>query len=360
MPLPLIFQFVAVFMAGWVIRVQQDVIAYQRAEIAVLRELLNDGRLLLTPAQRRRLAQAGKPLGRRGLEGVATLVTPDTVLRWFRELVARKYDGSRRRKGGTPKTAAELAALVVQVAQENVTFGYTRIRDTLHHLGHDLGRSTVQRILAERGIVPAPERKKQNRWRDFLTAHAATLCATDFFSVEILTLVGIVRYQVIFVMHVATRRVHLAGVVRDDAVDGAWTTQLARNLTDAEDGFLSGMRYLIVDRDPLFVGGFRELLQTSGVKVLRLPRESPNLNAHAERWVRSCRDDVLRRLVIFGEQHLRHVLHSYVDHFNAERPHQGLDGALVQPDPRAANRSGSVRRQDRLGGLLRFYYRAAA
>ena len=136
--------------------------------------------------------------------------------------------------------------------------------------------------------------------------------------------------------------------------------QLARNLTDALDGFLLGMRYLILDRDPLYTKPFRDLLASSGVKIVRLPRESPTLNAHAERWVRSIRREVLRNLVIIGEAHLRRVVHCYVEHYNAERPHQGLGGAFVQPDPRAANRSGRVVRHDRMGGLLRFYHRAAA
>lgn len=159
-------------------------------------------------------------------------------------------------------------------------------------------------------------------------------------------------------MHVATRRVELVGIRRDPS--GAWIEQLARNLTDALDGFLRGMRYLLLDRDPLYTKPFRDLLTASGVQVVRLPRESPNLNAHAERWVRSVRRELLDRLVLIGEDHLRRVVTSYIEHYNAERPHQGLGGAFVDADPRSANRSGRVVRRDRLGGLLRFYHRASA
>jgi putative transposase len=278
----------------------------------------------------------------------------------FRKLARKKYDGSRRHGGGRPRTPDALAELVVRVALENVRFGYTRIRDTVNHLGHDLERSSVKRILDARGIVPAPERERTTTWRDFLRAHADTLCAADFFPVEILTRSGITRFQVLFVMHVVTRRVHIAGIARATDLNGAWMLQVARNLTDPGNGFLRNMRQLVLDRDPLFSSAFRELLSGAGVKVVRLPSNSPNLNAHAERWVRSCRAELLDRVLIFGEAHLRRLVLGYAAQHNAERPHQGLGGAFIEADPRATNRSGGVRREDRLGGLLRFYFRAAA
>lgn len=274
MPLSLAFRFAVLFAAGWVNRHQQDVITYLRAELAVLREHVGDRRLPLTDDQRRRLARAGEPLGRRGLVGVASLVTPDTILRWFRELVARKYDGSRRRgSGGRPRTPDQVAALVVRVALENVRFGYTRIRDTVNHLGHDLEPSTVKRILDARGIVPAPERERTTTWGDFLRAHAGTSCAADFFPVEVITRSGITRFQVFFLMHVATRRVHVAGIVRDTDLTGAWMLQIARNLTDPVSGFLRGMRQLVLDRDPVYASAFRELLRGKEREGNRKERE---------------------------------------------------------------------------------------
>lgn len=362
--LPLPLQFLAALVACWLQRQQQAVIDYLRVENQVLREQLAREREGRRPrfdqGQRTRLAVAAKGLTRRALLEVGSMVTPDTLLRWYRELVARKYSATTPRPSGKPRTAVPVAELVCRVARENCRFGYTRIRDTLHHLGHDLARTTVQRILADHGIVPAPERSRRTTWKEFLAGHADVLCAADFFTVEALTWCGLVRFHVLVVMHVATRRVHVAGIARDSTLSSAWMLQVARNLTDEVTGFLRAMRFLVLDRDPLYTKPFRELLAASGVKVVRLPRASPNLSAHVERWIRSIRHELLDRLVIVGEDHLRRVVTAYVTHYNHERPHQGLDGRLVDPDPRASNRSGPVRRVDRVGGLLRFYHRAAA
>ena len=278
-------QFLLLFFAGWVNRSQQQVIEYLKEESRVLREQLGDRRLRLTDDQRRRLAVKGKALGRKMLGQIAGIVTPDTILRWYRQLVARKYDGSTKRRPGRPPTKKEVADLVVRMAQENTGWGYTRIRDALWHLGHELGRNTVKRILLAHGIEPAPERNRKTSWKTFIKAHLGELAAADFFTVEVLTLCGLVRYWVFFVMEVETRTVEIAGINRQPS--GTWMNQIARNLTDTEDGFLQGIRYLIIDRDPLYTGAFREMLNGSGVEPLRLPARSPNLNAHAERFVLS-------------------------------------------------------------------------
>ncbi len=188
------------------------IIEYLREENRVLREQLGarEQRLSLTHEQRRRLAVRAEPLGRAMLRSVATLVTPETLLRWYRELVARKYDGSRGRRAGRPPTKADLAALVLKMARENPTWGYTRLRGALHNLGHELGRSTIQSILSDAGLEPAPERKKRGSWAAFLKAQWGAVAATDFFSVEVLTWSGIVRYQ-FFVMDLKTRAVAIAG-----------------------------------------------------------------------------------------------------------------------------------------------------
>jgi putative transposase len=273
----LVLQLLVSTMAGWVNRDQQQVIDYLVEENRVLRGQLHGRRLRLTDAQRRRLAVLAQALGREALAGIARIVTPDTLLRWYRRLVARKYDGSRRRGPGRPATAATLARLVVRMSLENLTWGYTRIRGAMRNLGHDLSRSTIRRILADAGIEPAPERSKRTPWKSFLRAHWGAIAATDFFTVEVLALHGLVRYAVLFVIDLETRRVHIAGIVHE--AYGAWTAQIARNLTDAVDGFLQGKRYLIHDRDPLFTDQFAEILGTAGVKTVKLPAKSPNLNA---------------------------------------------------------------------------------
>jgi transposase InsO family protein len=251
--------------------------------------------------------------------------------------------------------------LVVRLATENPTWGYTRIRGALRNLGHVLGRNTIKRILLEHGLEPAPSRGRRIPWKTFLKAHLGSIAATDFFTVEVLTFAGLVRYFVLFVIDIKTRRVQIAGIVRQP--HGTWMKQIARNLTDNVDGFLLGMRYLIHDRDPLFTDEFRELLHGAGVKCLKLPACSPNLNAYAERFVLSIKSECLDKLVLLGERHVRVAISEYVQHYLFERNHQGLDNQLITTPPPAAtpaNDSLPVARRERLGGLLNFYHRQAA
>jgi hypothetical protein len=227
----------------------------------------------LTDDQRRRLAVKGHVLGRRHLAVIAGIVTSDTILRWYRNLVAHKYDGSKRRRPGRPPTKPDITALVMRMANENPTWGYTRIRGGLKHLGHDVARNTIKAILTDHGIAPAPERRTKIPWKTFLAGHWDGLAAADFFTVEVLTATGLIRYVVLFVMKLKTRTVAIAGITNQP--DEHWMTQVARNLTDADEGFLRGMAYLILDRDPLYTGAFRDLLRNSGVKPLRLPAGVP-------------------------------------------------------------------------------------
>ena len=243
------------------------------------------------------------------------------------------------------------------MANENPTWGYTRIRGGLKHLGHDVARNTIKAILKDHGIEPAPERRTKMPWKTFLAAHWDGLAAADFFTVEVLTVAGLVRYVVLFVMKLKTRTVEIAGITSQPG--GSWMTQVARNLTDADDGFLRGMEYLILDRDPLYTAAFRDLLRDSGVKPLLLPARSPNLNAFAERFVGSVKSECLDRIVPLGEKHLRAAVRAFMDHYHEERPHQGLGNELIAPKT-ASRGPGPVRCRERLGGVLKFYYREAA
>ncbi len=189
------------------------------------------------------------------------------------------------------------------MATENPTWGYTRIRGALADLGHKAGRNTIKRILANAGIEPAPERGKRTQWKTFLKAHLGTICATNFFTVEVLTMTGVVRYFILFVIDLKTRQVHIAGIAHQ--VYGKWAEQVARNLTDSVDGFLKDMRDLTHDRDPVFAKRFAEILALVRVETLKLPARIPNLNSFAERFVRSPREDCLRRVIPLGETHLR-------------------------------------------------------
>ena len=275
----------------------------------------------------------------------------------YRTLVAKKYDGSNRRRPGRPRTKPDIAALVVRMANENLTWGYTRIRGGLKSLGHDVARNTIKAILKDHGIEPAPERGTKTPWKTFLAAHWDGLAAADSFTVEVLTLGGLVRYVVFFVMKLKTRRVEIAGITCQP--DGQWMTQVARTLTDAQDGFLRGIQYVILDRDPLYTAAFRRLLRESGVTPLLLPPRSPNLNAFAERFVRSVKTECLARLVPLSEAHLRTALRAFVHHYHEERPHQGLGNELIAPNTTCI-RAGPIQCRERLGGVLKFYYREAA
>ena len=200
-------------LAGWLKSEQQRAIDYLREENRLLRELLGGKRIRFSEDQRRRLAAKGRELGRKALNELGSIVTPDTILRWYRSLIARKYDGSKRRGPGRPRKDRDVQDIVVRMATENPGWGYTRIRDAMRHLGYEVARSTVQQILKEHGIEPAPERRKRTSWKAFLKSHWEALAACDFFTVEVLTLFGLVRYHVFFVMELATRRVKIAGIV---------------------------------------------------------------------------------------------------------------------------------------------------
>jgi putative transposase len=359
MPPPLLpFQLVLLMFAGWVNRHQLDVIAYLQEENRVLKERLGGRRLRFTDAERRRLARKAQSLGRKVLKELETLVTPDTLLRWYRELVARTWDYSHRRGPGRPRTLRTIVDLVLRMAQENPSWGYTRIQGALANLGHQVGRGTIANILNENGIDPAPERDAHTRWSTFLKAHWECVTASDFLSVEIFTIKGFVTQYVLFFIDLASRSVHVAGVTPHP--DDSWMTQIARNITDVSSGFLRGTRYLILDRDTKYSDAFRGILAREGIQVIRLPPRSPNLNAFAERFVRSIKTECLNRMIFIGQASLRHAITQYLTHYHRERNHQGLDNRLLKPIRIVSASHTPVKRRQRLGGMLSYYYHEAA
>ena len=345
-------------LAGWVNRQQQAVIDYLQEENRVLKEQFCGKRLRLTDDQRRRLAAKGKILGSKALREIATLVSPETIPAWHRRLIAKKWDFSARRKPGRPRVMAEIAELVVRMARENPRWGYTRIQGALANLGHRVGRTTIAKILNEHGIDPVPRRRRGMSWRTFLRAHWKTLAAADFFTVEVWTLGGLVTFYVLVFLELSTRRVHFAGTTPQP--NESWMRQIARNLTDPFDGFVHGKRYLILDRDRKYCEAFRGMLQDTGVEPVRLPPRSPNLNAHAERFVRSIKEECLDRMIFFGERSLRRAIREYSAHYHHERNHQGLDNRLIEADAGLGRRYGRIECRERLGGMLRYYHRHAA
>ena len=353
------WQLLLLVLAGWVNRQQQDVIEYLLAENRVMRQKLGKRRILLNDEQRRMLAIKGKVLGRKVLEQVAGIVTPETILRWNRELIAQYWDYSdRRKKTGRPAVPREVADLIVKLAKENSRWGYNRIRGAARNLGYSISDTAIAKILKAHGIDPAPERKRPGSWKEFLSTDWDVLATVDFTTIGVWTKKGLVNYYLLFFMELATRRVHLAGMTMHP--DEEWLLQVARNVTDAEVGFLRGKRYLLMDRDGKFSEMFRETLQASGVKPVRLPPRSPNLNANIERFMRSLKEECLDRMIFLGEKSLQTATSNYVDHYLRERNHQGMDNRLLIPGREVGEKAGAVMCRERLGGLLRYYHRQAA
>jgi putative transposase len=332
---------------------------YLIAENRILRSHL-PLRVPLTNAQRATLAEIGKRIGRRALEQVASVAKPETILAWYRKLIARKFDGSKHRNyPGRPAVGPQVAELIVRMARENSGWGYDRIAGALMNLGHSVSDQTVGNVLRRFGIAPAPKRRQQTTWADFIRSHMAVLAGIDFFTVEVLTWRGLATYYVLFFLHLETRRITLAGVTQHPTEE--WMLQMARNAVDEIDGALLPIRYVIHDRDSKFCSSFRTMLQSGGVQPILLPPRSPNLNAFAERWVRSIRQECLSKLVLFGEAALRRTITEFLRHYHFERHHQGKENLLLFPAPLSPpTRPGrAVTCRSRLGGLLKFYQPAA-
>src|SRR6266700_7294728 len=283
-------------------------------------------------ASARPFADIGKKVGKQALADVATIVKPDTILGWHRKFVAQKFDGSTQRQApGRPMIAQEVEALVMRMARENRSWGYDRIVGALANLGYTISDQTVGNILKRHGLPPAPERKRTTTWKEFIRTHMDILVATDFFTAEVWTLGGLVTYYVLFFIHLGSRKIHVAGMTPHP--NEAWIVQVARNVTMEAWGFLSPGQYLIHDRDAKFCAAFQRIIDDAGIERVVLPPRSPNLNAYAERWVRSVKDEALSRMILFGEASLRQVLTQYVDHYHHERNHQGKGNTLLFPSP---------------------------
>src|SRR5918993_4963885 len=304
---------------------------YLAAENRILRAHLPT-RLRLTDAERSTLAEIGKRLGRKALREVARVAKPDTILAWYRRLIAQKFDGSKYRSyPGRPRVEREVADLIVRMARENSGWGYDRIVGALANLGYVVSDQTVGNILRRYGIAPAPKRRQNTTWKQFIAAHMSVLAGIDFFTVEVVTWRGLATYYVLFFIHLETRRVTLGGITRHPTE--AWMEQVARNAIDEASGHLRQVRYVLHDRDTKFCASFRRTLTSGGVKCIALPPRSPNLNAFAERWVRSVKEECLSKLILFGESSLKRALTEFVEHFHIERNHQGKDNLLLFPQP---------------------------
>jgi transposase InsO family protein len=325
-------------------------IAVLRHQVKVLRRLV--ARPSFRPLDRTFLAAASRMLRRERWSSF--LVTPQTLLRWHRELVRRKWTYGQPGRPGRPPIDPEVCHLILRLARENPRWGYVRIQGELRKLGIRVGATTIRRLLRARGLGPAPRRSGPS-WTEFLRAQARGTLASDFFTVETITLRTL---YVLFFVELATRRVHLVGVTPNP--DSAWVAQQGRNVFLEERK--SPVRFLIHDRDSKYSGAFDEVFRTEGARVILTPFRAPRANAFAERWVRTVRSECLDWTLVVGRRHLERVLRIYVEHYNRARPHRGLE--LATPQPRqppecGEERSTHVRRRDVLGGLIHEYERAA-
>ncbi|WP_446220123.1 integrase core domain-containing protein [Micromonospora sp. IBHARD004] len=285
------------------------------------------------------------------------IVTPATLLRWHRELVARKWTYPQRRPG-RPPIRAEIRALVLRLARENPTWGHRRVQGELLRLGYRVAPSTVWTVLTAAGVDPAP-RRGGPAWTEFLTAQARGVLARDFLHVDT---IGLTRVYVLFLMEIATRRVHVLGATTNPA--GEWVTQQARNLLMDLGDRVAQFRVLIRDRDSKYTAAFDEVFTTEGIEILRTPTRAPRANAYAERWVRTVRRECLDRMLIYNQRHLQGNLGEYVTHYNDHRPHQGRrqhppNATDVPPSPVADLTAARVRRRKILNGLINEYAQVA-
>ncbi|MET7339550.1 integrase core domain-containing protein [Nonomuraea sp. NPDC005650] len=332
-----------------------------RHQITVLeRQLGADTRLTFAPEDRAFLAALLTSLPREVLRRLRLLVRPDTVLRWHRDLVKRRHARTcRPKRPGRPPTIQSIRALILRLVRENPGWGYRRVHGELTTLGIKIAPSTVWEILKQGGLDPAPERASTT-WADFLRSQADALLAADFF--ETVTLNGQRQYILALIEH-ATRRVRVLGTTAHPTAN--WVTQAIKNLVMDLDDAGCRARYLLRDRDGKFPALMNEILAEAGIKTVLTGIQMPRMNSIMERWVQSCRRELLDRCLVWNERHLRHALREYERFYNQHRAHQALNQAApLRPIPNPIKDSGriidlNIRRRDRLGGILHEYSHAA-
>lgn len=352
--------FVLSKVSKWMNQVQKNQIKYLETENQILREQLGKKRIILTVKQKIKLSKIAKKVGRKHLFQINILFKPDTILGWYHDYVKSKWNtsGQKPKKIGRPSTKEEIENLVVRMARENSRWGYTTIRDRIWDLGFNVSRTTVANILNRYGIEPSPVRKYELSWKDFIKTHKEVLVAGDFFTVDILKKFNLMRFYVLFFIHVSTREVKIAGIT--EYPTNNFMVQMSRNMTDPFDGFFLNKSLIILDNDILFTKQFKQMIRDFGMKFVKIPRKSPNLNAYAERFIRSIREECLNHLLLPNEKSLRHALREYEKYYNHERTHQGINGEKIKPYVKdKGTQSSKIIRVGRLGNMLNHYYKSA-
>ena len=333
------------------------IIQHLKEENRILRDKLPK-RVQLTDEERQRLVKTGSPLGS-AIKEIITIVHYRTFQRW----VAAAKGGSfrKRKKTGRPKTAQEIRELVIKIATET-GWGAGRICGELKKLGCGvISRTTVLNILREFNLEPAPKRGPGS-WKDFIDRHKNTLYACDFFTKKVWTMGGLIEIYLLVFIHIGSRCIWVSRGTANP--DSAWVAQQARNMCmEFEDDDISAS-HLIHDGDTKFTKQFDDIFRSEGLKIKKIPFRSPNMNGHCERVIRTIKNEALDYFVVFGEDHLNHIVSSFVEYYNTLRPHQGLENVPLSgtvPEQQAASiDSGEIVCHEWLGGVLKHYERRAA
>lgn len=339
----------------------QRMVEFLKAENRILRDKL-PRRITVTKQERTRLVKLGQGLGS-AVKDLITIVSPRTFARWIAgDKKPPENAKTTDRKPGRPRTADDIRETILRLANEN-GWGYTRILGELKKLGlGSVSRSTVVNILKEAGLDPGPQRG-EGTWSDFLKRHAATLWAADFLSVKTWTAAGFVDLYLLFFIRIGTRKVIISNPTAN--LNSEWVTQQARNAAMTMDDWNFRMTHLIIDHDTKFTSHFDAVFEAEDAEIKRVGPLAPNMNAYVERFVQTLRRECLDHFIVCSEKHLRHLVKEFIAHYHEERPHQGRGNvplAVDDPDhpPVLQFPNGKIECRERLGGLLKHYYRAAA
>ena len=335
-------------------------VEYLKLEVAILQEAIQKVTgshvIHLSHEQKRCLSQKAQALKGDTLNEIETVFSPATVLRWYTTLIAEKYNsvGEGQKKRGRKHIPKEACELALRIAQENPTWGYQRIADTINLQGFNVSVTSVRHVLNDHSLFPNGQAFKN--WMRFLEAHKDVIAACDFATYELLTPYSRQREHILFFEDIATREVWCGGIRH--CPDGKWMAQVARNQVDCFDGRLNDKSFLIHDGDRLFTKDFNAILKGNGCRSLRPFVHCPQANGYIESFIKTFKAECLDYLILTSEAQLRYVVREFLMYYNTERPHSGLDGHLIKPTDSVSN--GEIKCFTRLGGLLKSYRRVAA
>lgn len=351
-----------VALAGSLNKQYLEVIDFLNSEISILKDIYVNKLIPLNNNQRRLLAAKFKKLDKEIACQQELLVTPKTMMIWYKKLIAQKWNYSDKtlNRPGRPKLSQYEIDLTLDLLNNNPSWGDDSISNRLKNLGVIVSKSSVTNIRKKYGIPPAPQREKTGRWDMFLKSNWGSLVAIDFKTVEIMnpTNFELETFYVLFAMHLSTREVKLCGLTTHPKEE--WMVQMARNLTDPYDGFFLGKTHCIMDNDTIFSAAFKETLKAGGTKSVLTAIKIPNMNAFIERYNLSFKNEALKWIIPQSQEHLRQLIKEWLKYYNTERNHQGISEKIINPGNEVGQAKGTIKIRSRLGGALRYYYRKAA